>query len=265
MKEIIEKLQLRTDVSVYSPDFIRNMIQNRMQELKIEDFDLYKRVIDTHLSELDKLENQLKNSYSRFFRNRLTFQTLSNVILPVLLLKQGDKKEIRIWSAGCAAGQEAYSLAMVFESFNSANIQKLKYRIFATDREYNQLENAVLGEYRKADLLQVTVGDLAAFFSTKGNVYKVNNALKQHIQFELFDLNNNESLCPASSIFGEFDIVMCANVLIYYNKEIQNRILSNFRKCMSKDGYILTDEAEREILLAHGFSEVYPQSCIFKM
>jgi len=153
MKEIIEKLQSKTDISAYSSNFIRNLIRNRMLELKLNELDEYKEYIEKSVSELEILESQLKNSYSRFFRNRLTFETLSHVILPRLVTQRADNNaEVRIWSAGCAGGHEVYSLAIVFETFNKISTTKLKYRIFATDRDYSEIEHAVLGEYSRQDI-----------------------------------------------------------------------------------------------------------------
>ena len=265
MNEIIEKLLLKTDVSAYSSNFIRNLIRNRMLELKMVDFVVYKEFIEKNISELERLESQLKNSYSLFFRNRLTFETLSHVILPRLATQKADGNEVRVWSAGCASGHEAYSLAIAFETFNKISATTLKYRIFATDRDYNELEQAVLGEYSKPDIGNLTNLETESWFKLIGKKYKINVDLKQYIQFELFDLLDNECTCPPSSIFGAFDIIMCANVLIYYNEEYQQRIISNFQKCMSTNSYLITGEAEREIFISKGFIEIYPQSCIFRV
>jgi chemotaxis methyl-accepting protein methylase len=265
MKEIIEKLQQKTDVSAYSTNFIRNLIRNRMLELKMVVEADYKEYIENSVSELETLESQLRNSYSQFFRNRLTFETLSHVILPRLATQKAGGDEVRIWSAGCAGGHEAYSLAIVFETFNKFSSTELKYRIFATDRDYSEIEHAVLGEYVRQDIGNLTNSETEFWFKAKGNNYKINSDIKKNIQFELFDLLDKECTCPPTSIFGEFDIIICANVLMYYNEDFQQQIISNFQRCISTNGIIITGEAEREILFRKGFVEIYPQSCIFRV
>ena len=265
MNEIIEKLQQKTDVSVYTTKFLISLIQHRMTDLKLDEVADYIGYIERNPFELEIIEGQLKNSYSQFFRNRLTFETLRHIILPRLVTQKQSRDEVRIWSAGCAGGHEAYSLAIVFETFNKISSTDLKYRIFATDRDFSIIEYAVLGEYKKQDISNLTISELDSWFKITTNNYKLNNEIKKYVQFELFNLLDKECTCPPSSIFGGFDIIMCANVLIYYNEEFQQQIISNFQKCISKNGFIITGEAERDIFINKSFVEVYPQSCIFRV
>jgi len=265
MNEIIEKLQQKTDVSAYSVKFINSLIHRRMTELKFVEIAAYIEYVEKNAIEITLLESQLKNSYSLFFRNRLTFETLSQIVIPRIAMQKEEGSEVRIWSAGCAGGQEAYSLAIVFETFNKISSTELKYRIFATDRDYAEIEHAVLGEYGKQDIGYLTNIETDLWFNAVGKCFKISAELKNFVQFELFDLLDNECSCPPSSIFGGFDIVMCANVLIYYNKDFQSQLISNFKKCISKNGFIITGEAERDIFVSKGFVELYPQSCIFRV
>jgi chemotaxis methyl-accepting protein methylase len=265
MNEIIEKLQQKTDVSVYTTKFLISLIQHRMTDLKLDEVADYIGYIERNPFEFEIIEGQLKNSYSQFFRNRLTFETLRHVILPRLVTQKQSKDEVRILSAGCAGGHEAYSLAIVFETFNKISSTELKYRIFATDRDFSEIERAVVGEYGKHDVGNLTNTETGLWFKVLGKNYKINVDIKKHVQYELFDLLDKRSTCPSSSIFGEFDIIMCANVLIYYNEEFQQQIISNFQKCISKNGFIITGEAEREIFINKNYVEVYPQSCIFRV
>lgn len=264
MNDLFEKLQVKSDISVYCPTFIQNLIKYRMSDLAIEQVSDYKRYIESNESELDRIIGLLKNSYSLFFRNRLTFETLGHVVLPKLISQNREIDEIRIWSAACAGGHEPYSLAIVFEKFNQLNASKLKYRIFATDRDYHEIERAVVGVFSASDIGNLSNLETTNWFLSDGKTYKIKAELKKNIQYELFDLLNNSCICPRSSIFGSFDFIMCANVLIYYNEEIQKQIVSNMKKCISKNGFIISGEAERELFLNNNFIEVFPQSCIFK-
>ncbi len=264
MNEIIEKLQQKTDVSAYSKNFIRNLIHHRMSELNMNEVAEYKNYIDRSISEMDKLEGQLKNSYSMFFRNRLTFETLGQVVLPRIAMQKTTGNEVRVWSAGCAGGHEAYSLAILFESFNEISSKKIKYRIFATDRDYAEIQKAALGEYGRHDLGNLTVLEKEKWFQTNGKIFKIIPEIKKCVQFELFDFLQTDAICPPSSIFGGFDIIMCANVLIYYNEDAQQRVISNLRKCISENGFIVTGEAERDVFVNKGFTEISQQCCIFR-
>jgi len=265
MNEIFEVLQLKTDISVYNINFIRNLIEHRMMDLSINEVAEYGAYIAGDAVELDVLTAMLKNSFSQFFRNRLTFEVLGQVVLPSLIIKNTDTSEVRVWSVACAGGHEPYSLAIVFEKFNKASAVKFKYRIFATDRDYHEIERAVVGIFSSSDIGNLSNLETAHWFEPIGKNYKIKAELKKNIQFELFDLLQNSSLCPRSSIFGSFDFIMCANVLIYYNEKTQRQIVSNLKKCISTNGYIISGETERDVFLSANFKEVFPQSCIFKL
>ena len=257
-------MQQHTDVSVYSTRFISNLIENRMSDLNLASVADYQSYLTKNTSEFELFDSQLKNSYSLFFRNRLTFETLHHIVLPRLAAQKADGNELRVWSAGCAGGQEPYSLAILFESFHKISSTKLNYRIFATDRDYSEIERAVVGEFSRLEIANLTNVEMDSWFAGDGKKFKIDSRLKKHIEFELFDLLDNECLCPRTSIYGAFDIIMCANVLIYYNESIQQFIISNLQKCISENGIIITGEAERELFIRYGYTEIYPQSCIFK-
>lgn len=258
-----DRIKKYIDISAYNTNFIDNVIQNRVAELNCKTTDEFLKIIELDAVELAIFEKNLINSYSLFFRNRLTFEVLRHVYLPSLLNKTKDNTEIRIWSAGCAAGQEAYSLAILFETFNKNSSRQFNYRIFATDKSYDAIQVAVSGQYRKNDLGNLTLVEAEAWFTKIDKKFKIEKSLNEHIQFEFFDLLSKECACPSSSIFGDFDIIMCANVLIYYNVDVQKQILSNFRKCVSTKGILITGETERDLYIRNGFFELYPNSAIF--
>jgi len=265
MNKLISQLAQNPDFSAYSPTYLGNLIQSRMAELKMQDFADYFVYFDKNSTENDLLESGLKNSYSLFFRNRLTYEVIRHLVLPRLAVQKAVADEVRVWSVGCASGHEPYSLAIVLETFNKISSRVLKYRIFATDREFAEIENAVLGEYSRQDLGNLTLAETDKWFKTKGKRYKIDARLKKNIQYEIFDLLDKNYICPPSSIFGDFDIIMCANVLMYYNVDVQMRIVDNFKKSIVSNGLLITGEAEREILLKAGCTELIPQSCIFKV
>ena len=264
-QQIYDAVLKQIDVSPFSQNFILNLVRSRMSNLNLTTTDEFISYLETSESEMDFFRSQLSNSFSMFFRNRLTFEVLAHIVLPVLLKKATSVSEIRIWSAGCAAGHEAYSLAILLETFNNVSSKQLKYRIFATDKNYNEIEKAVLGDYYISDLGNLTLNEVGKWFNQNGKKYKIDASLKRYVQFELFDLLNKDCICPKASIFGDFDLIVCANVLIYYNQDVQKQIITNFKKCISKDGYIVSGEVERDLFLQNGFTELYPQSSVFKV
>ena len=173
-------------------------------------------------------------------------------------------KEIRIWSSACAAGQETYSVAMLLhESLSNAN-EAINFRIFATDFSHEQIQLAQTGEYAEAALNNINLWRLNQWFVKQGNVYAISEVLKQNIDFSVFDLFDTNFSCPPASIFGNFDIVFCANLLFYYSPEFRASIIEKVNNSLADNGLLITSETEREMLIQAGFKEVYPQSAIFR-
>jgi chemotaxis protein methyltransferase CheR len=210
--------------------------------------------------------NSLLNSYSEFFRNSLTFSVLERIVLPDIIFNENieKRKTIRIWSAACASGQEAYSLAILLEGFNNG-AKKVAYRIFGTDIDNEQVRIAQQGHYSADQIGNVTHKQLKKWFAREGDQYKVMPELKSNIEFSVFDLLSSQYSSPPESIFGGFDIVMCANLLFYYQADSQKTIIEKIKGAMAENGYLITGETERDILLKHGFKEVFPQSAIYKI
>ena len=177
--------------------------------------------------------------------------------------QQFNQKEIRIWSAACAGRQEAYSLAILLEELNKGREVPWDYRIFATDKSVAQVDEARRGVFSQQALAKMTLSWTEQWFEKQNESYVVRPELKRCIDFSVFDLLDQTNGCPSSSIFGDFDIVFCSNVLFYYKPVFRTAILEKVTSCLSKDGYIVVSEVERDFMLNNLFREVYPQSGIF--
>lgn len=254
------------DISKYDDDFIEKSIIRRTQHNNCTSEKEYLSFFIENKMEGALFLDSLFISYSEFFRNSLTFAVLENLILPGILLKNSTnkKKEIRIWSAACAAGQEAYSLAMLLNEHKSAEGRMINFRIFATDYSEAQVTQAQQGQFQSVALNNLSLKRVTQWFKKRGESYTVKPELKERIDFSVFDLSCEDHSCPPNSIYGDFDIVLCANLLFYYNAEFRKKIMDKARHCLAKGGYVITGETEREIMLRYNFEEVYPQSCIFR-
>lgn len=268
MKDSIQKIselvyrKSRMDLSMYDASFLKKSIEKRIQEAQCVSIGEYYHLLEKEPTEISCLLESMENSYTEFFRNSLTFSVLEKVLLPSLFLGTSDDKELRIWSSACASGQEIYSLAMLLQELQPK--KNVAVRIFATDTLEREIEFAQKGHYPDAALKNVSLDRLGRWFLKTGSGYTIKPELKENIEFTVYDLLDKKTSSPPSSIFGGFDIVFCANVLFYYNAESQKKIIQKIRKNTSEHGYIITGEAEREILLHHRFHEVYPHSAIFR-
>lgn len=253
-----------SDISRYHETFFHNSLQTRMKATKCDSLDDYYDFLQQHHNERSELLASLMISYSAFFRNPLTWAFMEGMLLATIIADKTGNKEIRIWSAACAAGQEAYSMAILAEEYLNDKDCKFCYRIFATDREKCQIDLAQKGTYHADQLANLSLKYCAKWFTQKGDFYTVKPPLKEHIEFSVLDLFDEHYSCPPASIFGDFDLVICANVLFYYKNEYRKIIIDKIINSMNEKGYLIVGKTEREIMINSGFREVYPYSGIFK-
>jgi chemotaxis protein methyltransferase CheR len=256
-----------TDLSKYEETFLNKTVQKRMKEIFFQSENAYYTYLEQSQLESEIFLRSLQISYTEFFRNTLTFSVLEKILIPTIVMRKAKSKrnEIRIWSAACAAGQESYSLAMLFQEYSTCHSEKINFRIFATDQSETQIEESQSGEYPESALNSLNLKRVKQWFTKQGELYLVKPDIREHIEFSVFDLLSDQFSCPPTSIFGDFDLIVCANMLFYYNPEYQQKIIQKAINCLSPKGYLITGETERDILIKSGLQEVYPQSGIFQV
>ena len=245
--DLIQSIQsvIDFDISKFDDAFFIKAVENRIAIVKVNGISEYIQHLSNNIDEANKLLQSLYITHTEFFRNPLTFAHLEEWILPLLMNRKSDKGELRIWSAGCSTGQEAYSIAMLIENLNSRKQKKVRYRIIATDVSESALIKAKTGEYNEKEIQKIRVKDLNEFFVRFGETYKVSPQLKQHVSFSTYDLLDNLSSSPQESIFGNFDLIICSNVLFYYKLKYQQFIIKKLVGVMDEKGYLITGEAEK--------------------
>jgi Methylase of chemotaxis methyl-accepting proteins len=254
------------DISKYDIHFLRRTIQKRLEATNCDSIEMYFSLLTKSKTEVKQLIQNMAVSYSEFFRDSLTFSVLERIILPHLLsYKRGDKNnEIRMWSAACAAGQEVYSVAMLLaENGSLSKNNKTSFRLFATDYSTDQIELAKTGLYTKSEVANVTLKRLSLWFNRQGNHFEIKPELKAYVNFSFFDLLNPDYSSPPESIFGDFDIVFCANILFYYSPDVREYIIEKVNNSLNEQGFLITSDTEREVFIQLGYHEVFQQSGIF--
>jgi chemotaxis protein methyltransferase CheR len=254
------------DISVHDKSFLAKSIESRMKEKLISTIADYLVYLGDTPAESMHLYKSLKNSYSVFFRNPMTFLILEQLVIPKMISKKERKRsgELRIWSAGCGSGQEPYSLAMIVSDLQSTHAKNLPYRIFATDISKIEIDAAKKGVYDLKTIQNIRIGTVNKYFSNSGAVYSIDPKLKENVYFSVYDLLDNKSTSPPSSIYGDFDIVMCSNLLFYYKRKIQKKILDKLSGSLADGGFLVTGEAETGIVISHmGFKQHASHATIF--
>ena len=255
------------DAAIYDETFLAKSLDKRRTATACDSSSAYLKRLAQDCTEADTFLRSLNINHSAFFRNTLTFALLEQLVLPAL----ADAKEksgqtgIRIWSAGCAAGQEAWSIAILLEELAVARERPIPYSIIATDVSDDALALAHRGIYSATEVQNAPLKHIRSYFSVLGESYEIDPALRKHVDFSFYDLLDENSSSPAAGIYGDFDLVICSNLLFYYRSEIRQRILDKVCRALSAGGYLVTGEAEKDIVAKQEtLRPVMPFSAVFQ-
>ena len=204
----------------------------------------YYRCLLSDPEEVKLFLDALTTNLTSFFRNRSNWESLQHEIIPDLMKSVGKSREIRIWSAGCSTGEEAYTLAMVFDR---TLLPGYTYKIIACDISLKSLHTAAEGWYpfEKAEK-DVPSGFLEEYFDREEKGYRVKPQIKEHIVFNYHNLMN-----PMHS--GYFDLIVCRNVLIYFDKESFFKVIRQFYNDSLPHSYLILGHSETLFNLNTGF------------
>ncbi len=259
-----ERLAL-PDLKLFDCVFVSQILEKRLQETGLNSLFGYLEFSEGQAGEAENFRRALYIGYSEFFRNPLTFAALEQVVIPGLIrnLKNRGKKEIRIWSAACAEGQEAFSIAMILEEMGMLHGSRPSYRIFATDISETMISSCEKGVFGMKSLQNVPLHYYQKYFTGQEELFSVVPSLARNITFSVFNLLDEEYACPPGCIFGDFDIIFCSNLLFYYRPDIKHTIIKKLARCLSPEGRLVTGETERDLIAGPIFREEIPQTCIF--
>jgi len=264
--ELLRKAYGR-DIYPFDETFLAQSLEKRLAAMSIDTAAAYVERLTHDGAEAEAFFHSLNIGYSEFFRDPLVFALLEQVVLPGLAheMKKSGRAEIRVWSAGCSAGQEAWSVAILLEELTAAREYPIPFRIIATDVSEAELAAARRGEYAASALQNVPLKHIQGYFSRHGETYRIVDRIKDRVDFSFYDLLDRRSSCPPISIFGEFDMIFCCNLLFYYRPDIRRFILGKMRCCLSPKGYLVTGEIEKAFVEeAGGFRTVAPPAAVFK-
>jgi len=258
------KLLHGIDIDCFDDSFLSKSLAKRLGSTGQSIPDYLTRIASDP-AEAMAFRDSLQISYSTFFRHPLTFALLEQLVLPELIRQStADHRELRIWSAACAAGQEPYSIAILLDDISTANGHPIRCRLIATDNSEIDLTRARQGCYDPSAVQNVRYKHMQTCFSQVPAGFSVVDRLKNMVDFSKHDLLDAQS-SPETSIFGEFDLILCSNVLFYYRNEMRGLILGKLEKNLAPAGYLVTGEAEREIIKSlGGFNQLMSGGNIFQ-
>jgi two-component system CheB/CheR fusion protein len=231
------------DFTGYKPSSLKRRIEKRMQMVNQEDFAEYKDFLEVHPEEFSLLFNTILINVTAFFRDPSSWEYLSKEILPRVLSARQAEDPIRIWSAGCASGEEAYTLAMVLVEAMGDEQFRQRVKIYATDVDEEALSTARHATYTVKDLEAVPEDLRTKYFSEIAGERRVfRGDLRRCVIFGRHDLMQD---APISRL----DLLVCRNTLMYFNSDAQGKILARFHFALRDDGILFLGKAE--MLLSH--------------
>lgn len=197
----------------------------------------------------------LTTNETLFFRDAAAFEALQSQVLPALVSKRSAVRRLNLWSAAASSGQEAYSLAMMLLEMD---LRGWELRVWGTDLNRQMIDRARGGRYLQIEVNRgLPARYLVKYFKRHGLEWQISDAVRAMVEFAPFDLRDS------MSAFGPFDLVLCRNVLIYFDVETRKKILSGIRQVLSPGGLLLLGCAENTFNLSNEFQTVPHGTAIF--
>lgn len=239
LRDIFTELRVRTghDFSNYKRATILRRIARRMSLQRLFTMSEYAHFLREHRHESEALLKDLLISVTNFFRDREAFEKLRTTLIPKLFAGKGEGDYIRVWTAGCATGEEAYSIAMLLAEHAMSLSEPPNIQLFATDIDESAIAIAREGVYSLNDAADVSQERLRRFFVKEGERYRVRKELRDLVLFA----NHNIIKDPP---FSHLDLLCCRNVLIYLNRAAQRRAMEVMHFALNPGGYLFLGSSE---------------------
>ena len=234
-------LQLHTstghDFALYKKNTIVRRIERRMAMHHIEDMLVYAKFLGNNPAEVQTLFNEFLINVTSFFRDAEAFAALKQDISPTLLSDKPDDYVFRVWVAGCASGEEAYSIAIILRELIEETHKKIKVQIFATDLDEDAINTARAGKYPVVIAQDMSPERLFHFFIKDDHGYKIKKEIREMVVFAVQSVIKDPP-------FTKLDLLSCRNLMIYLETKQQNRLITNFHYALKPGGVLFLSSSE---------------------
>jgi two-component system, chemotaxis family, CheB/CheR fusion protein len=239
VRQICELLHKRSgvDFGTYKLATIERRLERRMAVQKVEAIGDYFKLLENNRTEVAALYDDLLIGVTAFFRDSEPFEALKTIVLPRLLDDRSVHAPLRIWVAGCATGEEAYSIGMSILEHVGDRADGHRAQIFATDVDEDALVRARLGVYDKSIDLTVSPSRLQRFFVKHDRGYQISRQVRDMVVFARHNLGKDPP-------YSRLDLITCRNVLIYMQPPLQKKVLRTFHYSLNPDGFLLLGTSE---------------------
>jgi len=236
---------------------IRRRIEHRLVELGLASLEGYSQRIKDDPQERGHLSKILTVPISRFFRDEGVFNTIETSVFPTLLKE--NPTELKLWSIGCASGEEPYSLSLLWKARFEKDWPQIHFSVLATDIDESLLERAEEGRYKKSSLREVPQDILGEYFRTETDAFLLNKRVGECVEFQKHDILREEP-------FSGMDLLFCRNLAFtYFSRETQVEILKKIFMCLKGEGYLVIGSDESIPLTYPAlFTPVFPKWKIYQ-
>lgn len=238
---------IRDHAGIWFPDNKRYLVESRVEPrltaTGADSFEEYVRQLSggAKRKEIERLVNAVTINETCFFRHRDQFETIANDLLPRISDRRDVRDgKLRLWSTACSAGDEAYSLAMAGRAWNQSRFRKATIEVVGTDIDTEALEHARQGCYRERAVRKVPEKYLERFFDHQDGKYVVRESIREMVRFCKVNLTDSFRVRQ----MGPFDIIVCANVLIYFADKVEQKVVKALYQTLRPGGYFLVGGPE---------------------
>ncbi len=217
---------------------IKRKIEQRVAQVGLVHFDEYLLRVKEDPEERSRLSEILTVTISRFYRDGKVFDLLKHSAIPAIIKNKKEKDEFKIWSIGCASGEEPYSLSMLWKTKFESKFPNIRLVILATDINEALLRRAKDGRYKESSLREVPEEIVRRFFKTENGFYLVDRSIRESVEFKKHDIIHEEP-------FPRMDLILCRNLAFtYFSKECQFEALRKIFKSLGERGYLIMGKDE---------------------
>jgi two-component system CheB/CheR fusion protein len=245
---VFEVLRVRasTDFSGYKRTTAMRRIGRRMALRHVQKMGQYLKALQDDPDEAKALARDMLIHVTSFFRDAKAFAALKDQALSELVKRKADGESVRLWVPGCSTGEEAYSLAIsLIESFDAQG-KHVILKVFGTDLSEETVETARRGRYTEEALVDVSTDHVARFFERDERGYRIAQRVRDACVFVRHDLTRDPP-------FAKLDLISCRNVLIYFDADLQRRLIPMLHYCLNPHGYLFLGQSET----IAGFSDIF--------
>jgi two-component system CheB/CheR fusion protein len=244
------------DFTGYKRSTLMRRVIKEMETLNIDSFVNYQDYLEVHPDEFKNLFNTILINVTAFFRDSSAWEYLAKEIIPDIIKNKQKDEQLRFWSAGCASGQEAYTLAMVLAEVLGVEEFRKRVKIYATDVDEESLTQARQASYSAKNIIEVPSELRDKYFDLVNKNYVFRQDLRRCVIFGRHDLLQD---APISRL----DLLLCRNTLMYFNSETQGKIINRFHFALNDHGYLFLGKAEMLVMHSNLFIPIHLKDRVF--